>query len=305
MATSERLAKKAKLSLDSFQHQLCVIIGKSKTQVFVQKSMICHQSEFFKSACNPHWESGKSNTITLEEEDPVIFSLFLSWLYTGDIKQNEEYKSINGKATPTDASLKAHWLQLVQCFVLGEMLMASSFKNAVIDLLFSKTAVRYLRTSYVILIDVNIIEEIFVGTPQGSPLRRYILEACFHTLQADHALWAEMSTSTPTMRDFLEDMAKYSLETAQKFKGVKIKIKCPWEKRNSCEYHDHPGKMYNFNHKGATSKAFHMSHYSNGSGLIFGSPIPLFFSKRYYLWRDSHSSVFSGSFHTQVTLALI
>ncbi|KAH6711337.1 hypothetical protein BKA61DRAFT_487059, partial [Leptodontidium sp. MPI-SDFR-AT-0119] len=63
---------------DSFQQQLCVIIGETKTEMFVQKSMVCEQSESFKPVCNPHWESGKTNTITLEEDGPVIFSIFLT-----------------------------------------------------------------------------------------------------------------------------------------------------------------------------------------------------------------------------------
>ncbi|XMA18695.1 hypothetical protein WAI453_011486 [Rhynchosporium graminicola] len=91
--------------------------------------MICHQSEFFRSACNPRWESGKTNTITLNEEDSVIISIFLSWLYTSDIKHNEGYISIDGKEAPCDTILKTHWMQLVQCFVFGEMLMATTFKG--------------------------------------------------------------------------------------------------------------------------------------------------------------------------------
>ncbi|KAL5314673.1 hypothetical protein ACEPPN_017318 [Leptodophora sp. 'Broadleaf-Isolate-01'] len=116
----------------------------------------------------------------------------LTWIYTGDIKNNEEYISINEKPVPSAATLKSHWMQLVRCFVLGEMLVAINFKNVIIDLLFSKTDVKYLRTSWLSILDIDIIEQVFIGTPQGSPLRRYILEACFLNIQSDHPLWNEM-----------------------------------------------------------------------------------------------------------------
>ncbi|KAG4431361.1 hypothetical protein IFR05_013158 [Cadophora sp. M221] len=206
MATSERPAK------DSFQQQLRVVIGEAKTEIFVQKSMVCEQSEFFKSACNPHWETGKTNTIALEEEDPIIFSIFLNWIYTGDIQNNEDYISIDEKPTPSAATLKSHWMQLVQCFTLGEMLMATNFKNAIIDLLFSKTDLKYLRTSWLSMLDIDIIEQVFIGTPQA-------------------------------MGDFLEDSDKLGMKSVQQFIGMKLKFKCPWEQKNRREYHEHPGKQ--------------------------------------------------------------
>ncbi|KAL5314674.1 hypothetical protein ACEPPN_017319 [Leptodophora sp. 'Broadleaf-Isolate-01'] len=36
-------------------------------------------------------------------------------------------------------------------------------------------------------------------------------------------------------------MAKLSMKTVQQFNGIKLKVEYPWEQKNKCEYHEHPG----------------------------------------------------------------
>lgn len=79
---------------ETFESSLKVVVGCGNGQktFYVTKSLICENSEFFKAACNERWESGRTNTITLLDDSPKIFSLFLTWLLTGDIENAEEYE---------------------------------------------------------------------------------------------------------------------------------------------------------------------------------------------------------------------
>ncbi|GAM88405.1 hypothetical protein ANO11243_064380 [Dothideomycetidae sp. 11243] len=47
----------------------------------IHKSFICHASTFFKSALQSTWIESQHQTISLPEDDPKIFGLFLNWLY--------------------------------------------------------------------------------------------------------------------------------------------------------------------------------------------------------------------------------
>lgn len=69
---------------DSFSVSLKVLVGPEKTEFYIPKGLICGKSKFFKAACNEEWESGKTNTVTLEDDDPKLFSIFLTWVVTGD-----------------------------------------------------------------------------------------------------------------------------------------------------------------------------------------------------------------------------
>lgn len=71
----------------------------------------------------------------LEEDDPYIFSIFLTWVVSGDI---EKVPSLRRDPAPQEeevASDKDYIQQLLKSFVLGDFLHAEEFQNPVMDLL--------------------------------------------------------------------------------------------------------------------------------------------------------------------------
>src|SRR2546430_10608801 len=96
---------------EKFNSIVIVVVGPEEKKSLVYRDMICDQSEFFASRCSGRWdhlngsaekdtaaattgtangESGVANTepittpiIRLPEEDPLIFALFLEWMYSG------------------------------------------------------------------------------------------------------------------------------------------------------------------------------------------------------------------------------
>jgi hypothetical protein len=69
----------------AFSSPLKIIVGKNKQKFYVNKGLICEESKFFRAACKEYWASGTNNLVTLNEDDPGIFAIFLVWLPTGTI----------------------------------------------------------------------------------------------------------------------------------------------------------------------------------------------------------------------------
>lgn len=53
------------------------------------KSLLTHHSEFFNAALNGTFAESKSNSMTMPEDSPRAFRLFVQWLYVGDIMVND------------------------------------------------------------------------------------------------------------------------------------------------------------------------------------------------------------------------
>ena len=110
--------------------------GEAKKEFHVRKDMICAKSEFFKAACNPQWESGKINTVNLEEDNETIFGTFLTWVTTRDIEDAVDLVEVSEDTDNSElrkSSMERRYDQLVQCFILGDLLQAAAFQNDAMD----------------------------------------------------------------------------------------------------------------------------------------------------------------------------
>jgi hypothetical protein len=143
------------LSLASFTNQVKVIIGEEKSEISIPLHIITHHSDFFKAACKEYWKSGRTKTVILDEEEPETFAVFLTWIYTGSIKNSVDFvepleldiigireedwalSENEGKRAPFQLILEDQWFKLAKCFVLSEFLQAPNFQNAVTDMLVS------------------------------------------------------------------------------------------------------------------------------------------------------------------------
>ncbi|KAE8450701.1 hypothetical protein EG329_006046 [Mollisiaceae sp. DMI_Dod_QoI] len=221
-STLESPHKKAKLSLESFQQQLRILVGPAKIELFVQKSMICAESDFFKSACKPEWMTDGTNTVTLAEEDPVIFAIFLSWVYSGKISKSSEFITVvNTESVKDKEERKKQWTQLVKCYIMGEMLMSMNFRNDVMYMLLRASKGMWMIDQEVSGIDAESIELIYAETPDVSPLRS--------------SLTPENSSA---FQEFLGDIAHKGIELARQYEGKKLVLKEVWDKQCCNTYYE-------------------------------------------------------------------
>lgn len=129
----------------------------------------------FKAACNPDWESGRTNTIKLEKEDPDIVPVFLGWCYNDVIDVNEVQTVLTVGYTDTKSLFtpkRWEWYQLTRAYVLGDFLLSSDFKNTIMNEL-----VRISKSEQEVLgANSESIELTFGHTMAGSALRQLTID---------------------------------------------------------------------------------------------------------------------------------
>lgn len=118
--------------------------------------------------------------------------------------------------------------------------MARHFKDAIIDVLFSKSSVYCLRQNPFSMTSAGVIERVFSSTLCGSPLRRYILDACFTKLTPDQDLWERCQSQHRPSETSWGIWRRWVSKLFLSSKVSKPKIRCPWEKTAS-DYHESSG----------------------------------------------------------------
>ena len=205
-----------------------MIVGKGVlTKTFtIEKEILVKHSEFFASAFNSNsdWKESHDNFITMEDETPKYFKVFVQFLYTGklfvvaDVEDNE-------KSNKDLAGLDQEWNHLEKCWVLGEKVLSTSFKDAIADALIAKmrAAGRFPITMH---------EAVYRNSGGSCDMRRLLV---------DIAVWSwKHDNMTSRKRD--SDLVKFfydvavTLHSLKKLGGNKG---APYRKEASCTYHDH------------------------------------------------------------------
>ena len=65
-----------------------IYIGPTKEKWVLHESMLCNESVFFKGAFQSGFAEGSSKTMHLEEDDPVVFKMFVDYLYSSKVSCN-------------------------------------------------------------------------------------------------------------------------------------------------------------------------------------------------------------------------
>jgi hypothetical protein len=88
---------------------------------YLPKSLISYHSPFLEAACSRDFMERHENRIRLPDDDPSVFALFVEWMYYG------EYGMAPLSLPPAD-SIGVTNLD-VKCWVLGDKLLCTDFKN--------------------------------------------------------------------------------------------------------------------------------------------------------------------------------
>ena len=148
-------------------------MGPSKQRFGVHKGIICHKSKFFNAAFNSSFSEAVNGIVELVEEEPEIFDIAHSWLYTNELTRSE-----GGEDVPC---LK---IQLADLFVLADKLDMPLLCNKAIDVLKST----FLETN--VVPGVPLIEIAYTKTPKNSPLRKLFVA----TITFSPRSWANLAT---------------------------------------------------------------------------------------------------------------
>lgn len=64
-----------------YNDTVIVLVGPGKTQFTAHTDVVCARSEFFKAACNKHWQEGQLRVISLPDVDPEAFEMYMDLTY--------------------------------------------------------------------------------------------------------------------------------------------------------------------------------------------------------------------------------
>lgn len=113
-----------------------------------------------------HWGTSARGSITLDDEDPEVFEVYLNWLYCETLPVRNDSPGREGNT---------EYIQLAKSYVLGEMLQDVNFKDAVLDAILIKS--RSTTSDGQCWFPVGpAIRCIYEGTPESSAARRLLVD---------------------------------------------------------------------------------------------------------------------------------
>lgn len=119
------------------------------------KNLISHYSPFLQAACSWNLQENRNERIELPEDDPTLFGLFVEWMYYGS------YDSLSPHSS-TDA----------KCWVLGDKLLCSEFKNYALSRLYDQ----HIAASFGRAVPYNDVQYAWDNTAPAAKLRQFYVD---------------------------------------------------------------------------------------------------------------------------------
>jgi BTB/POZ domain-containing protein len=168
-----------------------LVVGSDRKILSVHKKLLCSVSEFFDKALNGRFAEASSNQMELPEDTPSIVSMFISWLYTRDLKFD---------LYECDTSLGV--TTLIDLYVFADAKRCNALKNKAMD-----TLQDGLYSCHLVL-DLYQVEFVFekTCTNDESPIRCFLVEAIAHRLH--EGLW-EVEDVSNLFRSHPEVLSDY------------------------------------------------------------------------------------------------
>lgn len=157
------------------------------------KGLLCHYSPFFRASLNGNFKEAHDNVITLEHDEPAVFQMFHSWMFTR--------RPID---TIKDSDPQQRMYVLAKAWVFGDARGIPSFQNDVMDE-FISTSVSHWEMH-----DHDTTTWIYENTVEDSPLRGFFVEFLITSDEESirETLLAERAPDGDSRHpDFLRDIA--------------------------------------------------------------------------------------------------
>lgn len=162
----------------------------------------------------------RTGTVTLKEDDPAIFEIYLQWLYTGKI-----LVSTQNRGGPEYLA----WDMLAKAYFLGDRFRDGNFVDAIMDTIIAESNTVVNQCKYYPIGHVTAM--VYENTVENSPLRRLIIDQHVHHGAAD---WISESANYDMNKEFLVDLVKALFDNRPK-----PLFEAPDQGINTCSYHAH------------------------------------------------------------------
>ncbi|MCJ1254326.1 hypothetical protein MMC24_002141 [Lignoscripta atroalba] len=210
-----------------------ILVGPERTRFRLHKELLVHSAPYFAKAFSGHFSEASEDTITLPEENTAAFELFADWLYRGSlspIPYLEDWREICITHMEDSGFLKMEF-KYHSLYYMADKWCIEALKNTAIDLIrdFHKVTLTVLHP---ILLD-----EGYRNTPEGSPLRLYLLRAAAYAMcwSSSSAFYTKESKSKACMTE--PDLV---FDTLACLASGKPSIQDPDSNQSGkCQYHEH------------------------------------------------------------------
>jgi hypothetical protein len=193
-----------------------------------------------------YWETSTSGSVTLKEEDPEVFEVYLHWLYCETLPVKNDSPGHEGNI---------EYVQLAKAYALGEMLQDVNFKDAVLDAISIKSCSKASDGQRWFPLGPA-IRCIYEGTPGSSAARRLLVD--MYTYHGNGNWLTDWANEDDLPKQFLLDLAVAALTKRPRppdFLSRKI---------GTCDYHEHlpdPNSCYLNCSVSKRGEAVHLASY--------------------------------------------
>ena len=189
----------------------------------MHKKLLLQHSRYFSACLGKEWREGKNNTVKMEEDDPEAFEVFNHFVYVGKIFTMKE--SDLSYDAEKNHSTDHEWDRLMRCWMLGDKLQSTTFKDAITD----ATTIKKLATRIQL---VGVQAQIYENSAGLCGMRKLVV---------DFAVWEwDQKTISTYLSHTHPAQLLYDLAVAlNKARISGIQGSAPFKQANTCYYHDH------------------------------------------------------------------
>ena len=137
---------------------ISLYVGADKTLFVVPKTLLCHHSEYFRSALSGNFVESFENKVTFAEEDPQIFKYVVGWMHRGGLDLARR-----GSADPATCSV------LCRIYYLADLLQVQGLMQDVL-----KDLEELWKLCPILPFNSELVTEVWAHTLETSQLRTEI-----------------------------------------------------------------------------------------------------------------------------------
>ncbi|KAF2650755.1 hypothetical protein K491DRAFT_761531 [Lophiostoma macrostomum CBS 122681] len=189
---------------------LTVIVGSPPKQrsFAVHEGVICARSDFFRRAMNGDWSESQQRLVTLSAEDPDVFGVYLTHVYTGRLPSMNGQYDISPLPENLNGGFANEYQRLGEVYVLCEQLQDREGKNAVVLAILAMAQHNLSTDCGWILPSDNTVANIYDGTTKGNKARSLLVDLYTN---ATSRFVADGADNLP--KEFLHELSVALLET--------------------------------------------------------------------------------------------
>jgi hypothetical protein len=192
----------------------------------IHADLATQHSEFFNAALKHGWKEASERVVRLPDlpgKSANGFENFHSFLYTGKV-----YSGYDGEVNRPDWD--EEWLRLTYSWIIGEVLLSTTFQDAVVDAIIQRMTVKQD-------VPLDMYEGIYLHSSNASPIRKLMVDIVVQKWRAKHISDVDTDDDPAMQAKFLQDVAVALFEVKALSKAERAKNRITLE--SGCLYHEH------------------------------------------------------------------